>query len=103
MINDALNPRDQLNPRGQKRNQIRETPLVESGRSYLYSKRKVVSNETGGKLEYANINRESKRSLEGVVTCNRRLANQNRDVCIPKEICKLRSKKISTLSVVLST
>ena len=64
----------------------------------MCSKKKVLSNEIQGKLECANSNRERKRSLEAVVTCNRRLANQNIYICIPKEICKLRSKKIRRCS-----
>ena len=98
MINEALNPKDQLKPRGQKVNQIKTKPTVEGERSCLYSKRKVVSNETTGKAEYANIHREHTRSLEGVVICNRRLANQNREICIPAEICKCRSEKIRRCS-----
>ena len=81
MINDALKPKDQLKPGGQKMNQIRKNPTVEGGRSCFYSKRKVVSNEIKRKVEFSNINRENTLSLEGVVTCNRRLTNQNRDIC----------------------
>ena len=77
MINDALKPKDQLKPGGQKVNQIRTNPTVEGGRSCFYSERKVLSNEIKRKTEHANINREHTRSLEGVVTSNRRLANQN--------------------------
>ena len=98
MINEALKPKDQLKPRGQKVNQIKTKPTVEAERSCLYSKRKVVSNETKRKAEYANIHREHTRSLDGVVTCNRRLANQNREICIPAEICKCRSEKIRRCS-----
>ena len=98
MINDALKPKDQLKPGCQKVNQIRKNPTVDGGRSSFYSKRKVVSNEIKRKVKYANINRENTRSLEGVVTCNRRLANQNRDICISAEICKFRSKKIRRCS-----
>ena len=64
----------------------------------MYSKRNVVSNEIKRKVEHAHINRERTRSLEGVVTCNRRLANQFRDICIPAELCKLRSKEIRRCS-----
>ena len=99
MIKNALNSGDQLNPRDRKVKQIRKNPTVEGGQSCLYSKRKVVSNENRGKLEYANSNRERKRSLEGVVTCNWQLANHNRDICIPEETFKLRSKKIKLFSV----
>ena len=98
MTNDALKPKDQLEPGGQKVNQIKKSLTVEGGRSCVYSNRKVVSNEIKRKIEIANINRESTRSLEGVVTCNRRLANQNRDICIPAEVCKIRSKKIRRCS-----
>ena len=98
MINGALKPKEQLKPGGQKVKQIRQNPAVEGERSCLYSKRKVVSNEIKRKVEYAKINCESTRSLEGVVTCNRRLANQNRDICILAEMCKLRSKKIRRCS-----
>ena len=94
MINDALKPKDQLKPGEQKVNQIKKNLTVEGGPSCFYSKRKVVSNEIDGKAKYANIHREQKRSLEGVVPCIRRLTNQNRDICIPAEICKFRSKKI---------
>ena len=64
-------------------NQIKKNPTAEGGRSCFYSKRKNVSNEIERKAKYANIHREHKRSLEGVVTCNRQLTNQNRDICIP--------------------
>ena len=98
MINNALKPKDQLKSGGQKRNQIRENPMVEGVRSCFYSKRKLISHEIKRNAEYANIHLEHTRSLEGVVTCNRRLANQNRDICIPAEICKFRSKKIRRCS-----
>ena len=48
MINDALNPRDQLNPGGQKVNQIRKNPTVEGGQSWLYSKKKLYSMKLEG-------------------------------------------------------
>ena len=94
MINDALKHKDQLKPGGQKVNQIKKNPTVEGGRSCFCSKRKVVSSEIEIKAKYANIHREHKRSLEDVVTCNRQLTNQNRDICIPAELCKFRSEKI---------
>ena len=74
-----MKPKDQLKPGGQNANQIKKKPTVEGKRSCSFSKRKVVFNETKRKAEYANIHREHTRSLEGVVTCNRRLANQNLD------------------------
>ena len=98
MVNDPLKSKDQLKPGVQKMNQIRKNLTVEGGRSCFYSKRKVVSNEIKRKVKYVNVNRENTRSLEGVVTCNRRLANQNRDICIPAEIFKFRSKKIRRCS-----
>ena len=98
MINDALKPKDQLKPEGQKVNQIRKSPTVEGGRSCFYSKRKVVSNEINRKAEYSNFDNENTRLQEGVVTCNRRLANQNRDICIPAEICKFRNEKFRRCS-----
>ena len=97
-IEDALKPKDQLKPRCQSVNQIKKNPTVEAERSCSYSKRKVVFNETKRKAEYANIRREHTRSLEGVVSRNRRLANQNRVICIPAEICKFRSEKIRRCS-----
>ena len=45
MFNDALKPRDQLNPRGQKVKKIRKNPMVEGGRLCFHSKKSVVSNE----------------------------------------------------------
>ena len=98
MINDALKPKDQLRPGGYKKNQIRTKQTVEGERSCFYSKKKVVSNETKTKAEYAKIHREHMRSLESVVACNRRLANRNRDICIPAEICKCRNEKIRRCS-----
>ena len=77
MINDALKPKDQLKPGEQKMDQFKKNLTVEGGRSCFYSKRKVVSNEIDGKAKYANIHREHKRSLEGVVPRNRRLTNQS--------------------------
>ena len=98
MINNALKPRDIIIPRGQKVKQIRKKPTVEGGRSCLYAKRTIVTIEKSRKPKYANNNRERTRSLEGVVTCNRRLANQTADICIPKEMCKLQNKKIRRCS-----
>ena len=69
-------------------NQIKKKPTVEDERSNSYSKRKVVFKETERKAEYA----------KGVVTCNRRLANQNRNICIPAELCKFRREKIRSCS-----
>ena len=86
MIKEALEPKDQLKPGGQKMNQIGKNPTLEGERSCFYSKRKVASNEINRKAEYSNIDRENTRLLERVVLCNRRLANQNRDICIPAEI-----------------
>ena len=98
MINEALKPKDQIKPRGQKTNQIKIKPTVEGERSCSELTKRVVSNENKRKAKYANIHREHTRSLEGVVTCNRRLANQNRDICIPAEICKCRNEKIRRCS-----
>ena len=97
MINDALKPKDQLKPGGQNVNQIKKKPTVEVERSCSYPKRKVVSNEIKRVFENANIHREHTRTLEGVVTCNRRFANQNRDICIPAAICKIPKRENQTL------
>ena len=57
----------------------------------------VSSNENERKDEYANIHREHKRSIEGVLTCNRRLTNQRRDICI-REKCKYRRTRFRLCS-----
>ena len=98
MINEALKLKDQMKPRGQEVNNIRPKPTVEGERSCFEITKTVVSNGNKRKAEYANIHRELTRSLEGVSTCNRRLTNQNRDICIPAEICKYRSEKIRRCS-----
>ena len=95
---EALKPMDQMKPRGQKVNQIRSKPTVEGDPSCFAITKTILSNGNKRKAEYANIHREHTRSLEGVSTCNRRLTNQYRDICIPAEICKCRSKKIRRCS-----
>ena len=94
----ALNPKDKIQPRGQKVNQIKRKPTVEGDQSCCAITKTVASNGNKRKDEYANIHRERKRSLDGVLTCNRRLTNQNRDICIPAEIWKCRRKKIRRCS-----
>ena len=83
MINTTLKSKDQMKPRGQKVNKIRPKPTVESDQSCFDTTKTVLSNGIERKDEYANIHREQKRSTEGVYTCNRRLTNQHRDICIP--------------------
>ena len=98
MINAALKPKDKMKPRGQKVNKIRPKPTVGVERSCFDTTKSVSSNENERKDEYANIHREHERSIEGVFTCNRRLTNQRRDICIPAEICKYRRKKFRRCS-----
>ena len=90
MINAALRPKDKMKPRGQEVNNIQQKPTVEGVQSCFDTTKAVSSNENERKDDYANIHREHKRSIEGVFTCNRRLTNQRRDICIPEEICKYR-------------
>ena len=97
MINAALNPKDQMKYKGQKVNKIRPKPTVEGDQSCFAITKTVASNGNKTKDEYANIHRERKRSIEGVFTCNRRLTNQNQDICIPAEICKCPTKENQTL------
>ena len=98
MINAALNPKDQMKPRGQKKKIIQRKLTVEGDQSCCAITKTVPSNGNKRKDEYAKTHRERKRSIEGVFTCNRRLTNQNRDICIPAEICKCRRKKIRRCS-----
>ena len=98
MINEALKPKDQMKPRGQKGNKIRPKLTVEGDQSCFDTTKTVPSSGNKRKDEYANIHREHKRSIEGVFTCNRRLTNQHRDICIPAEICKCRRKKFRRCS-----
>ena len=90
MINAALRPKDKMKPRGQKVNNIQRKLTVGGVQSCFDTTKAVSSNENERKDDYANIHREHKRSIEGVFTCNRRLTNQRRDICIPAEICKYR-------------
>ena len=98
MINAALKPKDKMTPRGQKVNKIRPKPTVGGEQSYFDTTKSISSNENERKGEYAKIHREHERSIEGVFTCNRRLTNQRRDICIPVEICKYRRKKFRRCS-----
>ena len=98
MINNALKPKDQMKSRGQEVNKIRPKPTVEGDRPCFAITKTVVSNGNKTKTEYAKIHSEHMRSLEGVSTCNRRLTNKNRDICIPAEICKYRNEKIRRCS-----
>ena len=103
MINTALKPKDQMNSRGQKVNKIRPKPPVKGDQSCFDTTKTVQSNGNERKDEYANIHREHKRSTEGVFTCNRRLTNQHRDICILVEICKYQRKKIRRFSQYLNS
>ena len=77
MINAALNPKNQMKPRGQKVNKIRPKPTLEGDQSCFDITKLDASNGNKRKDEYAIIHREHKRSIEGVFTCNRRLTNQH--------------------------
>ena len=57
MINAALNPKDQMNPMGQKMNKIRPKPTVEGNQSPFDTTKTVASNGNKRKDEYANIHR----------------------------------------------
>ena len=57
MIKNAVKPKDQLKPGGEKVNQIIKKSDARGRTIILYSKKKVVSNESKRKVEYANINR----------------------------------------------
>ena len=91
--NEALYPGDQLNPRGQTVNKTQKIPTVEGVGSCVHSGENVASKKRREKLENANDRRNRKRSLEGVFACNRRSTNQKQDICIQKDICKLRNKQ----------
>ena len=73
-------------------------PAVEGDQSCSAKTKTVASNANIRTAEYANTHLESKRSLEGVFACNRRLTNQNQEICIPAEICKGRKKKFRRCS-----
>ena len=99
MINAVLKPKDKTKPRGQKMNKIQPKLMVMGGEQSCFDTTKSVpSNENERKDEYANIHHEHERSIEGVFTCNRRLTNQRRDICIPAEICKYRRKRFRRCS-----
>ena len=98
MINAALKPKDKMKPRGQEVNNIQRKPTVGGVKSCFDTTKAVSSNENVRKDDYANIQREHKRSIEGVFTCNRRLTNQRRDICIPEEICKYRRTRFRLCS-----
>ena len=102
MIYAALRSKDKLKPRGQKVNKIKPKPTVGGEQSCFDTTKPVSSNENERKDEYAKIHREHERSIEGVFTCNRRLTNQRRDICIPAEICKYRRKRFRCCSHCLS-
>ena len=93
MINEALNPKAQMKPRGQKVKHIKPIPAVEGDQSCPDITTTVATNGNIRTIEYANTHSESKRSLEGVFACNRRLTNQIQEICIPAEICKYRKRK----------
>ena len=98
MINEALNPKAKMKPRGQNVKHIKSIPAIEGEQSCSAITKTVASNGNIGTTEYANTHCESKRSLEGVFACNRRLINQNQELCIPAEICKRRRKKFRRCS-----
>ena len=93
MINEALNPKAQMKPRGQNVKYLKPIPAVEGDQSCLDITTFVASNENSRTSDYANTHSESTRSLEGVLSCNRRLTNQIEEICIPAEICKYQSRK----------
>ena len=98
MINEAVNPKAQMKPRGQNVKHIKSIPAVEGDQSCSAITKTVASNGNIRTTEYANTHSESKRSLEGVFACNRQLTNQNQEICIPAEICKGRRKKFRRCS-----
>ena len=98
LINAALRPKDKMKPRGQKVNKIKPKPAVWGEQSCFDTMKSVSSNENERKDEYANVHREHERSIEGMFTCNRRLTNQRRDICIPAEICNYRTKRFRRCS-----
>ena len=98
MINAALRPKDKMKPRGQEVNNIKQKPTVGGEQSCFDTTKSASSNENERKDDYANIHRDHKRSIEGVFTCNRRLTNQRRDICIPAEICKYQRTRFRLCS-----
>ena len=102
-INAALNPKDQMKPRGQRAKHIESKTTVEGDQSRSAITKTVASNGNERTAEYAKTHRERKRSLENVFACNRRLTNQNREIGIPAEICKYRRKKIRRCSQYLKS
>ena len=98
MINKALNPKAKMKPRGHNVKHIKSKPAVEGELSCYAITKTVASNGNMRTTEYANTHCESKRSLEGVFACNRRLTNQNQEICILAEICKRRRKKFRRCS-----
>ena len=98
MINAALRSKDKMKPRGQEVNNIKPKPTVGGEQSCFETAKSVSSNENERKGDYANIQREHERSIEGLFTSNRRLINQRRDICIPAEICKYRRTRIRLCS-----
>ena len=94
MINEALKFSNQLNPRGLKmKSNLKKKTTAGGVGSCSFSNESILSNKTQDKLEYANFNRECKRSLEGVAASNRQSANQRQEICIPKEMCKSRIQR----------
>ena len=81
---------------------IKPKPTVGGEKSCFDTAKSVSSNENERKDEYANIHREHERSIEGVFTCNRRLTNQRRDICIPAEICKYQRTRFRLCSYCLN-
>ena len=102
MTIEAIYSGDQLNSRSQARKKFKKPP-VEGVRSLVHSGESVVSNKIRDKLEYANDIRKCKRSLEGVVACNGRSANQKEVIYISKAICNLRIKKTDVVLIQLNT
>ena len=98
MINAAFRPKDKMKPRVQEVNNIKRKPTVGGEQSCFDTMKSFSSNENERKDENANLHREHKRSIEGVLTCIRRLTNQRRDICIPAEICKYRRTRFRLCS-----
>ena len=98
MINAALRPKEKMKPRVQEVNNNQRKLTVGGVQSCFDTTKAVSSNEKERKDDYANIHREHKRSIEGVFSCNRRLTNQRRDICIPAEICKYRRTRFRLCS-----
>ena len=74
---EALNHRDNLNPRGQTVNIILKITAVEGIRACLRLRKRLVSNHTTRKIEHVKSKPMPMQSQEGMATYNRQSANHN--------------------------